>query len=82
MLCRRRSNEENEEKMGPFDAKLLTRGCPAWFNHASLTSKGFKAAGAQFRMEEQEFLLTWGGQSVMNMVTASGFGVQSCVCFR
>jgi len=37
---------------------------------------------ALFRTEEKEFLLTWGGQSVMNRFTASGFGAQSCVCVR
>jgi hypothetical protein len=72
----------NEEKMRPFGAKLLTRGRPAWFNRASLISKGFKVVGTPFRVESKEFLLTRGGQSVMNMFTASGFGVQSCVCIR
>jgi hypothetical protein len=72
----------NEEKMGPFGAKLLTRGCPAWFNRASLISKGLKVVGTPFRMEEKEFLLTSGGQSGMNGFTASGFGVQSCVRVR
>jgi hypothetical protein len=31
-----------KKKIGPFGAKLLTRGRLAWFNRASLTSKGFK----------------------------------------
>ena len=65
-----------------FDAKLLTRMRPAWFNRASLNNKGLKAPGALFRMAGEEFLLTSGGQSGMNGFTASGFGVQSCVCFR
>jgi len=57
-----------KKKMRPFGAKLLTRGCPAWFNRASLISKGFKVVGALFRVEGKEFLLTRGGQSVMNRV--------------
>jgi hypothetical protein len=35
----------NEEKMGFFGAKLLTRGCPAWFNRASVSNKGLKGGG-------------------------------------
>ena len=51
-----------------------------WCNQTSLFGAGFEPVDAPFRIEGKEFLLTRGGQSVMNIFTASGFGAQFCVC--
>jgi hypothetical protein len=47
----------------------------AWFNQDSLVGEGFVPADVPLSVEGREFLLTPGGQSVMNIFTASGFGV-------
>ena len=49
-----------KKKMGPFGVKLLTRGGPAWFNRASLISKGFKVVGTPFRVEGSGISLDMG----------------------
>jgi hypothetical protein len=41
----------------------------------SLDGEGFARVGVPLSVEGKEFLLTPGGQSVMNIFTASGFGV-------
>jgi hypothetical protein len=41
----------------------------------------FEPAEAPLPAEEKEFLLTLGGQSVMNIFTAFGCSVQFCIRF-
>jgi hypothetical protein len=41
----------------------------------------FELADAPLTAEGKEFLLTEGGQSVMNIFTAFGFSVQFCIRF-
>jgi hypothetical protein len=72
MQCRQRSNER---KMGPFGVKPLTLQAPACLNSGSLSGTLSEVARRPLSAEGKEFLLTPGGQSVMNIFTASGFRV-------
>jgi hypothetical protein len=49
-----------KKKRDHFDAKLLTRACPAWFNRASLISKGFKVVERPVSQEREGISLDTG----------------------
>src|SRR4051812_37374923 len=62
----------NDGNMRPSGVKLLTPASFPWLNRAALPGNQFMFADGRLPAEEKEFLLTPGGQTVMNIFTASG----------